>query len=412
MSGATRSRKKQGDSQSPTRVAEEEGTLVTTPTTREKKVYALTPALVSNEPIDYGSASGAKIYKQATEKLKTEYNLKGETIHLFLAQLEDRATAMGWATICEIPDENGVKRNMFTEFGRLTEKAVEEHAAIYMGIDDKRKQLAVQMSTCILNSLTDDALIEIRIVRAQFTVNEIHHGPLLLWVIIQRATINVKASAALLRQKLWNAPETLRIKKYDVREFNAYIGDIMFQLRARGEEAPDTLLHLFRAYKTAPNADFVQYVKHKENLYEEAEIEMTPQKIMDMAITKFNTLKEQDAWDQDNSSNEEIIALKAEIALLKQNNKRKPEQNKKGDERHSWKEKKVTGKEVLVKNNKTYHWCPYHRAYTIHKPEECRMATKKPKTDKGNEEVPIAGLTAVYDGDGAFNAFGDEFVDE
>ena len=77
-----------------------------------------------------------------------------------------------------------------------------------------------------------------------------------------------------------------------------------------------------------------------------------------------------------------------------------------------WKEKKVTGKEVLVKNNKTYHWCPYHRAYTIHKPEECRMATKKPKTDKGNEDVPIAGLTTVYDGDGAFNAFGDEFVDE
>ena len=103
---------------------------------------------------------------------------------------------------------------MFTEFGRLTEKAVEDHAAVYMGIDDKRKQLAVQMSTCILNSLTDDALIEIRIVRAQFTVNEIHHGPLLLWVIIQRATINVKASAALLRQKLWNAPEALTCKSW------------------------------------------------------------------------------------------------------------------------------------------------------------------------------------------------------
>ena len=158
--------------------------------------------------------------------------------------------------------------------------------------------------------------------------------------LIQRATINVKASAALLRQKLWNAPEALRTKKYDVQEFNAYIGNIMFQLRARGEEAPDTLLHLFRAYKTAPNADFVQYVKHKESLYEEAEIEMTPQKIMDLAITKFNTLKEQDVWEQDNGANEEIIALKAEIALLKQNTKRKPDQGKKSDERTSWKEKR------------------------------------------------------------------------
>ena len=105
------------------------------------------------------------------------------------------------------------------------------------------------MSTCILNSPTDAALIEIRIVRPRFTANNVLHGTLLLWEIIQRATINVKASAALLRQKLWGAPETLREKKDDVQEFNTHIDSVMFQLRARGEEAPDTLLHLFRAYK-------------------------------------------------------------------------------------------------------------------------------------------------------------------
>ena len=74
--------------------------------------------------------------------------------------------------------------------------------------------------------------------------------------------------------------------------------------------------------------------------------------------------------------------------------------------------KKVTGKEVLVKNNKTYHWCPYHRAYTIHKPEECRMSTKKQKTDKEVEEVPVAGMTAVYEDEKEFNTFGDKVIDE
>ena len=169
------------------------------PTAKDKTAaYALTPALVSNEPIDYGTAAGAKIYKQATEKLKTEYDLKVETIHLFLAQLEDRATAMGWSSICEVPDDGKVLRSIFTHFGQLTEENMEEHAAQYMGLEDKRKQLAVQMATCILNSLTDEALIEIRVVRAQYTVNDVHHGPLMLWAIIQRATINVKASASLL----------------------------------------------------------------------------------------------------------------------------------------------------------------------------------------------------------------------
>ena len=90
-------------------------TSVTMPKAKDKAtIYALTPALISNEPIDYGSAAGAKIYKQATEKLKTEYDLKVETIHLFLAQLEDRASAMGWTTIYKVPDSNKVPRNIFT----------------------------------------------------------------------------------------------------------------------------------------------------------------------------------------------------------------------------------------------------------------------------------------------------------
>ena len=139
---------------------------------------------------------------------------------------------------------------------------------------------------------------------------------------------------------------------------------------------------------------------------------MTPQKIMDLAITKFNTLKEQGIWDQGSVANDEIIALKAEIALLKQNNKRKTDTEKSQDKRSSWKEKKVTGKEVLVKNNKTYHWCPYHRAYIIHKPDECKLSTKKQKTDNGAEELPVAGMTAGYNEEAAFNTFGDEVVDE
>ena len=268
------------------------------------------------------------------------------------------------------------------------------------------------MSTCILNSLSDEALIEIRVMRAQYTVNDIHHGPLMLWAIIQRATINVKASATLLREKLWNAPETLKAKKYDVQEFNAFIGRIMFQLRARGEGAPDTLLHLFRSYKVAPNADFVQYIKHKESQYEEAEIEMSPQKLMSLALTKYNTLKEQNQWEQGDQAEDQIIALKAEVALLKQKGKRKQDQPKKTDERFEWKEKKVAGKETLVKNNKTYHWCPYHKAYTIHKPSECRLSTKKPKIDNPQNEIPVAGMTAWYDNHDEFNAFGDEVVEE
>ena len=389
---------------------EEPGPPLVRRTTQTSKVYALTPALISNEAIDYGTSAGVKIYKQAVEKLKTEYDLKGDTIHLFLVQLEDRSTSMGWEVICRIPDEDGVVRNLFTEFGRLTEKAMEDHASIYMGLEDRRKQLAVQMATCILNSLTDAALIEIRILHPKFTVNDVHHGPLLLWEIIQRATINVKASAALLRQKLWEAPVALKSKKYNVQEFNHHIGSVMFQLSARGEEAPDTLVHLFRAYKSAPNDDFVQYIKHKESMYEEAEIEMSPQKLMGLAMTKYNTLKEQFTWTTDEGPSDEIVSLKAEIASLKQQGKRKWSPPKKKDDRYAWKEKRIAGKDILQKNGKTYHWCPHHKAYTLHKPEECRLDPKRQKKDNGNDGAPVTGMTAVYNKNHELNAFGDEMA--
>ena len=187
----------------------------------------------------------------------------------------------------------------------------------------------------------------------------------------------------------------------------------MFQLSARGEDAPDTLVHLFRAYKSTPNDDFVQYIKHKESMFEEAEIDMTPQKLMGLALTKFNTLKEQLQWTQDERANEEIVSLKAEIASLKQQNKRKwkqPNRSRKRDERFAWKEKKIAGNDVLVRNGKTYHWCPFHKAYTLHKPEECRMDQRKQKAEKGNEETPVTGMTAVYTEETELNTFGDEMV--
>ena len=95
-----------------------------------------------------------------------------------------------------------------------------------------------------------------------------------------------------------------------------------------------------------------------------------------------------------------------------QQGKRKNDQVKKNDERFSWKEKKIAGKETLTKNNKTYHWCPFHKAYTIHMPTDCRLAPKKQKVNQSGDDAPVAGMTALYENDEVFNAFGDEVVEE
>ena len=191
-----------------------------------------------------------------------------------------------------------------------------DHAKNYMQMNDRRKQMAYQMSSCIISSLTAEAQLSIRTLQDAYTVEDILHGPLVLLVIIQRATVNVRASAFLYRQRLVRAPEVIREMDYNIKEFNKYVSDVLFNLRARGETAPDTLVHLFNAYKNAPDEDFVNYIKSKETLYEENEIDLDANSLMQFALTKYNTYVEQGTWNQLSRADEQIIALKMELQKL------------------------------------------------------------------------------------------------
>ena len=59
--------------------------------------FALTPALVNpDHPIDYSSASGAKIFKSSTSSLLIKFDLEPKSINTFNEVLKDRCTSAGW----------------------------------------------------------------------------------------------------------------------------------------------------------------------------------------------------------------------------------------------------------------------------------------------------------------------------
>ena len=59
-------------------------------------VYALSPATVSSEILDYGSKAGVDIYKTDITKLATPHSVDGEGLKTFLNELQDRITTTGW----------------------------------------------------------------------------------------------------------------------------------------------------------------------------------------------------------------------------------------------------------------------------------------------------------------------------
>jgi hypothetical protein len=99
--------------------------------------FALSPALASDDIIDYTSAHGAKLYKSAIESLQTDlFDCDAQGITGFLNALEDRAMRSGWSGIINIPQDmtNPVADtvNLITNFGEISTDKILAHAQSYV----------------------------------------------------------------------------------------------------------------------------------------------------------------------------------------------------------------------------------------------------------------------------------------
>ena len=90
---------------------------------------------------------------------------------------------------------------------------------------------------------------------------------------------------------------------------------MFLQLYARGEQTQDLLVNLFKGYKACKDAEFVEYIKKKEDTYEEGgEVEYN--QLMDWAVNKFKARKEAGTWCQKSTEEETLIALQAQLKDL------------------------------------------------------------------------------------------------
>lgn len=165
-------------------------------------------------------------------------------------------------------------------------------------------------------------------------------------------------------------------------------------------------MNLFKGYKACKDSEFVDYIKKKEDHYEEGG-NVDYQQLMDWALNKFQSRKESNQWCQKTSEEETIVALQAQVSTLMSSRtkdgapkgvtkgKKGAAGTKKGSkgksyEKHAWmtvppKEGEKQSKHV---DDKVYHWCPNHVRWTRHTASECkgidfRSGESKPKGGKG-----------------------------
>jgi hypothetical protein len=351
--------------------------------------FALAPALVDAEIINYSTSAGAKLYKSATESLATTFDCQPANLKVFLTDLKDRAMITGWQNILDIPAillEPTVLTDLTTLYGQLSLEQVRAHALTYVTAQNRAAQNSMQLYQCLMASLSKEGKAKIMLRQKEYTVGAHPSGTSLLKVIISASCIDTNATTTYIRGRLSSLDTYMKSVDSDVEKFNEHVKNLMDSLNARGQTTQDLLANLFKGYDEASDNTFRAYVSKKQDDYHDG-VEIAPDQLMQLALNKYRTLVEGGKWNAPTEADEKIIALEAQLKKLggkgaskdppKRKSQGRNQPNKKQarpkDNRPAWmflapKQGEPTAKTV---NDKVYNWCPKHEAWGIHLPADC-----------------------------------------
>jgi hypothetical protein len=86
--------------------------------------------------------------------------------------------------ILNIPDNNGVIRNLITQYGMLTIQNVKDNASQYQTVVERRSQNAQMIYQLLIGSIESDFKLKVLLHKHDYTINGVRNGPLLLKTMI------------------------------------------------------------------------------------------------------------------------------------------------------------------------------------------------------------------------------------
>jgi hypothetical protein len=137
-------------------------------------------------------------------------------------------------------------------------------------------------------------------------------------IILGLATIDSVATTQTLRDNLQNLGVFAVTVKGDIDKINAEFDTNYSQLLARGATLDDPIGILFEAYLLVPCYNFTKYIGTKHDEYLNGNLSsLTHEAMMSMAKRKFDFLKTKGKWGAKSPDDKKIVAMAAEIKLLK-----------------------------------------------------------------------------------------------
>jgi hypothetical protein len=269
----------------------------------------LAPALANNDIIDYTSPAGSKLFKAGTDPLPSTFDCTAVNLQLFLDHLKDKSSIYAWTSILEVDS-----KNLIDHYGELDYNSVRYHAEQYLLSSTRMAQDSFMLYNCSMNSLSDAAQKQVRnrAMVTPFSIGGRGSRALLLKVVIMVSHLDTEATVTPVRTKLSSLDKAMRDHDSQIEDFNNHVLSLVVQLHAQGEQTYDLLVNLFKGYKACKDSEFVEYIKKKEDMYEEGG-NIDYNQLMDWAINKYKARKEA---GKRTTEEETIIALQAQAKDL------------------------------------------------------------------------------------------------
>ena len=363
-----------------------------------------------------------KLYNKAISPLEGKFDGEADNLAVFLASICVCDRRFNWQRLITVPIDEGTTRNLLTHYGQVSLNNTRPHAVTYINTPTSDAQDNDMFYYFLADSLTTDFHTTVLLYADAYTVANVPVASALLKQIIILTRVDNLASTMHIQGMLIESKSKLLQLKGNITEFNQWVRKQMGHLHAREQEAVDLLYYLWKAYKAAPDDEFVVCIKDLKSQCDDGRATFTVEELMVWAENKYEArlLDEENTWGKPTEDQEKIVAMMAEINSLKQamsgttttkttkqkaamgktqaNKKAQPkktkEQKKKTSEKWAWKNKRPKdndGKEgnTFVKNfeGKKYYWCLHHNngagMWTLHHPNDCEAnkAITSPSTN-------------------------------
>ena len=344
---------------------------------------------------------------------------------VFLSSVRDRARRFNWQRLITVPIDDGTTRNLLTHYGQVSLDNTRAHAATYVNTPTRDAQDNDMFYYFLADSLTSDFRTTVLLYADVYTVTNVPVASALLKQIIILTRVDNPASTMHIREMLIESKSKLLLLKGNITQFNQWVRKQMGRLHAREQEAVDLLYYLWKAYKAAPDDEFVVYIKNLKSQSDDGRATFTAEELMVRDENKYEArlLDEENSWGKPTEDQEKIVAMTAEINSLKKARsssttakptkqktatsktpatkkaqpKKTKEQKKKSSKKWAWKNKppkdtdnKENNAFVKTFEGKKYYWCLNHNngsgMWTLHHPNACE-ASQKSQTPSANANL-------------------------